>query len=57
MQMILTMIAFSMLMGWMFVGISMGTWLLEPIVAIAVCLALAGALTEFQRWRWRNKRL
>lgn len=56
MQMILTMIAFSMLMGWMFVGISMGTWLLEPIVAIAVCLALAGALTEFQRWRWRNKR-
>jgi energy-converting hydrogenase Eha subunit C len=53
-QMILTMVAFSMLMGWMFVGISMGTWLLEPIVAIVFCLALAGCLTEYQRWR--NKR-
>lgn len=57
MPMILTVIAWSLLMGWLFTGIAMGAWLVEPIIGVCICLALAVFITERQRRPRKRQKL
>lgn len=51
MQMILTMVAWGCLMGWLAAWIITGVWLWGPLWAVIGCLSVAVLLTAYQRHR------
>ncbi|MDY6928118.1 MAG: hypothetical protein SWN10_13600 [Pseudomonadota bacterium] len=54
MQMILVMVAWSSLMGGLFVGIGFQAWLVEPFAITGACLFFAYTLTVIQHWCWKR---